>query len=73
MIRTYGFIKNREEPCIYKWANSSIVIFFVLYVDGILLIENDISVLQSIKAMAIITVLHEEFGRSILHPRDENL
>ena len=30
-IKTYGFIKNKEEPCIYKWANSSMVIFFVLY------------------------------------------
>ena len=39
VIRMYGFIRNGEEPCIYKWINSSIIIFFILYVDDILLIE----------------------------------
>ena len=36
---------NGEEPYVYKWANGSIVIFLVLYVDDILLIENAIPVL----------------------------
>ena len=27
VIRTYGFVRNGEEPCIYKWANSSIIVF----------------------------------------------
>ena len=49
VIRIYGFIKNREEPCIYKWTNGSIIIFFVLYMDDILLIENDVLTLQGIK------------------------
>ena len=49
VIKTYGFIKNGEEPCIYKWANGPVVVFLVLYVDDILLIENDIPVLQGIK------------------------
>ena len=49
VIKTYSFIKNREEPCIYKWTNSSVIIFFVLYVDDILLIRNDIPTLQGIK------------------------
>ena len=48
-IKTYGFIKNGEEPCIYKWANGPIVVFLVLYVDDILLIENDVPALQGIK------------------------
>ena len=48
-IKTYGFVKNREEPCIYKWAKSFVVIFLVLYVDDILLIRNDILALQSVK------------------------
>ena len=43
--KTYGFIKNGEAPYINKWANGSIVIFFVLYVDDILLIGNDIPAL----------------------------
>ena len=49
MIKTYGFIKNGEEPCIYKWANGSVVVFLLLYVDDILLIENDVPALQGIK------------------------
>ena len=49
MIKTYGFIKNEEEPCIYKWANSPVVVFLVLYVDDIFLIRNDVPTLQEIK------------------------
>ena len=48
-IKTYGFIRNGEEPCIYKWVNGSVVVFLVLYVDDILLIGNDIPALQGIK------------------------
>ena len=49
VIKMYGFVKNGEEPCIYKWANGPVMLFFVLYVDDILLIENDIPILQEIK------------------------
>ena len=49
VIKTYGFIRNREEPCVYKWTFNSVIIFFVLYVDDILLLENDIPTLQSVK------------------------
>ena len=45
----YGFVKNEEEPCIYKWANGSVVVFLVLFVDDILLIKNDVPILQGIK------------------------
>ena len=45
VIKMYGFVRNEEEPCIYKWASDSIVIFLVLYVDNILLLENDIPTL----------------------------
>ena len=48
-IKMHGFIKNGEEPCIYKWANGPVVVFLILYVDDILLIENDIPALQRIK------------------------
>ena len=34
---------------IYKWINGLIIVFLVLYVDDILLIENDVLVLQRIK------------------------
>ena len=49
VIRTYGFIKNGKEPCIYKWVNNSMIVFLILYVDDILLIGNDIPTLQGIK------------------------
>ena len=49
MIKMYGFVRNGEEPYVYKWANDSIVIFLVLYINDILLIENKIPALQSIK------------------------
>ena len=45
----YGFIRNGEELCIYKWVNGSMIVFFILYVDDILLIENDIVALQGMK------------------------
>ena len=48
-IKIYSFIRNGEKPFIYKWANDSVVIFLVMYVDDILLIENDIPALQSVK------------------------
>ena len=44
-IKSYDFVRNGEKPWIYKWANGSVIVFFVLYVDDILLIENDIPAL----------------------------
>jgi hypothetical protein len=38
-----------DEPCIYKKVSGSEVIFLILYVDNILLIGNDISLLQTVK------------------------
>jgi len=48
-VKQYGFIKNKGEHCVYKKVSVSIVSFMVLYVDDILLIENDIPTLQEIK------------------------
>ena len=41
-IKSYGFIKNGEKPCIYKWVNGSMIVFLVLYADDILLVRNDV-------------------------------
>ena len=49
VIKMNGFVRNGEETYIYKWAIDSVVIFFVLYVDDILLLRNDIPTLQSVK------------------------
>ena len=48
-VKQFGFIKNEDEPCVYKKASGSIVVFLVLYVDDILLIGNDILTLQKFK------------------------
>ncbi|KAL0411561.1 UNVERIFIED_CONTAM: Retrovirus-related Pol polyprotein from transposon RE2 [Sesamum latifolium] len=44
------FIKNDYDPCIYKKIIGSSVAYLVLYVDDILLIENDVKMLGDIKA-----------------------
>ena len=49
VIKSFDFIKNGEEPCVYKRVSRSAIIFLILYVDDILLIENDIFMLTSVK------------------------
>ena len=44
-VKEFGFIKNEDEPCVYKKVSGSAILFLVLYVDDILLIENDIPIL----------------------------
>ncbi|KAK9044561.1 hypothetical protein V6N11_058459 [Hibiscus sabdariffa] len=50
VIKEFGFIRNEDEPCVYKKFSGSIVSFLILYVDDILIIGNDIPTLQSVKA-----------------------
>ena len=50
VVKGFGFIKNEEEPCVYKRASGSAVVFLVLYVDDILLIGNDIPMLEATKS-----------------------
>ena len=49
MVKSYGFEQNVDEPCVYKKINRKEVAFLVLYVDDILLIENDVGYLTDIK------------------------
>ena len=51
VVNGFGFIKNKEEACVYKKENGSSVAFQILYADNILLIENDIPTLESIKTL----------------------
>src|SRR5688572_9210134 len=46
MVKGFGFIKNEEESCVYKKVSGSSVVFLILYVDDILLIGNNISMLE---------------------------
>ena len=49
-IRSYEFIKNVDKPYAYKKISGSMITFLVLYVDDILLVGNDVSMLSSVKA-----------------------
>ena len=49
-VKRYGFIKNEDEPCVYKKVSGSMIVFLVLYVDDILLIGNDIPTLQQVNS-----------------------
>jgi hypothetical protein len=50
VVKGFGFIKNIEEPCVYKKVSGSTVVFLILSVDDILLIRNDIPMMEVIKS-----------------------
>ena len=49
IIKTYGFLQNEDEPCVYQLKENQVVVFLVLYVDGILIIGNNIKKMTDIK------------------------
>ena len=49
VIKAYSFIQTFGEACIYKKVSEISIAFLILYVDDILLIENDTEFLDSIK------------------------
>ena len=49
LVKSFGFVKNSEEACVYKKVSGSSIAFLILYVDDILLIGNDVSFLETIK------------------------
>ena len=64
VIRDYGYVKNPEEPCVYKKVSGSSIVFLVLYVDDILLIGNDRSSLESTKAWLGINFSMKDLGEA---------
>jgi hypothetical protein len=48
-IRNFGFIENEEDNCIYAKFRSGKFIFLILYVDDILLVSSDVSLLLETK------------------------
>ena len=38
-----------DEPCMYKRVDKKATDYLILYIDGILLIENDVGVLSMVK------------------------
>jgi hypothetical protein len=65
METTMYFIKNVEEPCIYKKVSGSAVVFLVLYVDDILLIRNDISMMEVVKSSLRKSFSMKDLGATI--------
>ena len=63
VVKGFGFIKNEEEPCVYKRASGSALVFLVLYVDDILLIGNDIPMQDFFEKQ----FLYEGLRRGSLH------
>nr|GEZ48291.1 zinc finger, CCHC-type [Tanacetum cinerariifolium] len=48
-IKKFRFIQNRDEPCVYRKASGSDVVFLILYVDDILVMGNNIPRLNKVK------------------------
>ena len=49
VIKTFDFIQNPDESCVYKKTSGSDIAFLVLYVDDILIFGNNLKFLASIK------------------------
>ncbi|GJS50742.1 retrotransposon protein, putative, ty1-copia subclass [Tanacetum coccineum] len=49
-INKFGFTQNHDEPCVYQKTSGSYVTFLILYVDDILIMGNNISMLQDVKS-----------------------
>ena len=49
VVTSLGFIKSDEDACLYKQLSGSSIVLLILYVDDILLIRNDVSLLNSVK------------------------
>lgn len=48
-VKEFGFVKNEDEPCVYRKASGSAISFLILYVDDILIIGNNIPMLHEVK------------------------
>ncbi|GKF00296.1 retrotransposon protein, putative, ty1-copia subclass, partial [Tanacetum coccineum] len=49
-IKKVGFTQNPDKPCVYVKASGSNVAFIVLYVDDILIMGNNVTMLQDVKS-----------------------
>src|SRR3954465_1587595 len=49
VVKSFGFIENEKEPCVFKKFRGRSTMFLILYVDDILLIGNDIPMLEAVK------------------------
>jgi hypothetical protein len=73
VVKGFGFIKNEEEPCVYKRASGSTLVFLVLYVDDILLIGNDIPMLEVVKTLLKKSFSMKDLGEAAYVLGDKDL
>jgi hypothetical protein len=64
VVKGFGFIKNVEEPCVYKKVSGSTVVFLVLSMDDILLIRNNISMMDAVKSSLRNSFLMKDLGEA---------
>jgi ATP-binding cassette subfamily B (MDR/TAP) protein 1 len=65
MVKGFGFMQSEEEPCVYKKASGSSVVFLFLYVDDILLIGNDIPMLEAAKTSLTNSFSMKDLGEAV--------
>ena len=65
VVTGLGFIKSEEGACLYKKKSGSSIVFLILYVDGILLIGNDVSMLNSVKESSNGMFLMKDLGEAV--------
>ncbi len=63
-VKTFNFIQNIDELCVYKKTSGSMITFLVLYVDDILLIGNDLGMLTSVKTWLSSTFSMKDLGEA---------
>jgi hypothetical protein len=65
VVKGFDFIKNVEEPCVYKKVNGSAVVFLILYVDDILMIRNDILMMEVVKSLLRKSFSMKDLGEAV--------
>ncbi|GJU02029.1 zinc finger, CCHC-type containing protein [Tanacetum coccineum] len=65
-IKKIGFAQNPDEPCVYLKASGSNVAFLVLYVDDILIMGNNVTILQDVKSKRLIALSQSAYFDKIL-------
>ena len=63
-VKILGFIQSKEEPCVYKKVSESHIVFLVLYVDDILLIGNEKSLMEQTKNSLKIIFSMKDMGEA---------
>ena len=61
-VKSFGFIQSPDEPYVYKKSIGNVVVFLVLYVDDILLIENDVEIFSSVKLWLLVQFDMKDLG-----------